>query len=462
MITAVVGFGGKTTLIKELAKQYQTQGKKVFVTTTTHMLIEEDTLLTDDADVIIDQLKSKGYAMAGVADGIKINALSDDTYAKVCKYADVVFVEADGSKKMPLKYPNDTEPVVPDNVDEIVVVCCFDALGKKAKDVCHRLEYAKKYVGIDDQTVISPVHIQKIVEEGYLKPLSKKYPDKKISVYPRHNGTLYQRVLASLIKSNADLSAIRQEWFCPQPHLFVCGAGHVAKEVASLAKHLDFEITVIDDRSDLATTQRFPDANRLICDSYDNLEKYLKEDAYYVVVTPDHKADLLCVRKILQTKYSYLGMIGSKRKVSSTFENLRLEGFSQEQIDTIFAPVGLDIGAVTPSEIAISILAQIIQQKNKKHSASVDRELLQIDEKGVLCIITQKQGSAPRGVGSMLFVGKDKVLGSIGGGEAEYFAICHAGNCNGAESKLYSLNNQNSNGLDMICGGTIQVTFIPV
>lgn len=462
MITAVVGFGGKTTLIKELAKQYTSQGKKVFVTTTTHMLIEDDTLLTDDADVIIAELKSKGYAMAGVADGIKIKALSDDTYAKVCKYADVVLVEADGSKKMPLKYPNDSEPVIPDNVDEIVVVCCFDALGQKAKDVCHRLEYAKKYVGINDDTVISPVHIQKIVEEGYLKPLSKKYPDKQISVYPRHNGTLYQRVLSSLLKSNEDLSAIREEWFCPQPHLFVCGAGHVAKEVASLAKHLDFEITVIDDRADLATTQRFPDVNQLVCDSYDNLNKYLKDDAYYVVVTPDHKADLLCVRKILQTKYSYLGMIGSKRKVSSTFENLRIEGFSQQQIDTIFAPVGLDIGAVTPSEIAISILAQIIQQKNKKHAASVDRELLQIDEKGVLCIITQKQGSAPRGVGSMLFVGKDKVLGSIGGGEAEYFAICHARNCNGAESKLYSLNNQNSNGLDMICGGTIQVTFIPV
>ena len=108
MITAVVGFGGKTTLIKELAKQYTSQGKKVFVTTTTHMLIEEDTLLTDDADVIIAELKSKGYAMAGVADGIKIKALSDDTYAKVCEYADVVLVEADGSKKMPLKYPNDS------------------------------------------------------------------------------------------------------------------------------------------------------------------------------------------------------------------------------------------------------------------------------------------------------------------------------------------------------------------
>ncbi len=462
MITAVVGFGGKTTLIKELAKQYVSQGKKVFVTTTTHMLIEEDTLLTDDANVIIAQLKTNGYAMAGVADGIKIKALSDDTYAKVCEYADVVLVEADGSKKMPLKYPNDTEPVIPDNVDEIVVVCCFDALGQKAKDVCHRLEYAKKHVGIDDQTVINPVHIQNIVDQGYLKPLSKKYPDKKISVYPRHNGTLYQRVLSSMLKENADLSAIREEWFCPQPHLFVCGAGHVAKEVASLAKHLDFEITVIDDRADLATEQRFPDVNQLICDSYDNLDKYLKEDAYYVVVTPDHKADLLCVRKILQTKYSYLGMIGSKKKVASTFENLSIEGFGQEQIDTIFAPIGLDIGAVTPSEIAISILAQIIQQKNKKHSASVDRELLQIEENGVLCIITQKQGSAPRGVGSMLFVGKDKVLGSIGGGEAEYFAICHARNCNSAESKQYALNRQSTNGLDMICGGTIQVTFVPV
>ena len=94
-----------------------------------------------------------------------------------------------------------------------------------------------------------------------------------------------------------------------------------------------------------------------------------------MVVTPAHKADLQCVSTILPTRYRYLGMIGSRKKVAATFRNLEDAGFTREQIDTIFAPIGLPIGAVTPAEIAFSILGQIIQEKNKHHAASVDRSL---------------------------------------------------------------------------------------
>ncbi len=462
MIKAIVGSGGKTTLLKKLAEQYRSQGKTVFATTTTHMFIEEDTLLTDDAETIIKVLKDTGYVMAGIPEGIKFKALSDETYAAVCAHADVVLVEADGSKRMPLKYPNSTEPVIPDHADEIIVVCGLNALGQKARDVCHRLDLVKDCLGIEDDTVITPAHVQKLVTEGYLKPLREKYPDKKITVAPRHDGTLYQRAIASLLQQEADVSVIREEWFCPQPRLFICGGGHVAKEVAALAAHLDFHVTVLDDRADLVTADRFPTAEQVICDSYDNLENYLEPGACYVVVTPDHKADLLCVSKILPTQYAYLGMIGSKKKVAATFENLRRACFTEEQIGTIFAPIGLPIGAVTPAEIAFSILAQVIQEKNRSHAASADREVLEVKEKGVLCVITEKHGSAPRGVGSMMFVGEDKVLGSIGGGEPEYLVIRHARECRSLETRQYVLNNRGANGLDMICGGTIQVMFIPV
>ena len=111
MIIAVVGSGGKTTLIKKLAAQYRREGKTVLVTTTTHMFIEEDTLLTDDADTVIGALRETGYAMAGIPEGQKIKALSKETFDTLCKIAEVVLVEADGSKHMPLKYPNATEPV---------------------------------------------------------------------------------------------------------------------------------------------------------------------------------------------------------------------------------------------------------------------------------------------------------------------------------------------------------------
>ena len=462
MILAIVGSGGKTTLLKTLAEQYRAQGKTVFATTTTHMLMEKDTLLTDDAATILRALEEKGYVLAGIPDGIKIRALSEETYAAVCAHADVVLVEADGSKGLPLKYPNSTEPVIPDNADEVIVVCGLNALGQKAKDVCHRPELVKACLGIADDTVITPSHIQKLVTEGYLKPLREKYPGKKITLAPRHDGTLYRRAIAALLRQEADVSGIREAWFCPQPKLFLCGGGHVSREVAAFAHRLDFSVTVLDDRAEAVTRERFPTAERLICDSYENLSSYLEPDACYVVVTPDHKADLTCVSTILPTKYTYLGMIGSKKKVAATFDNLRRGNFTEEQIRTIFAPIGLPIGAVTPAEIAVSILAQIIQEKNKDHAASADRELLEVKEQGVLCIITEKHGSAPRGIGSMMFVGKDRVLGSIGGGEPEYLAISHARQCQRVDSVEYVLNNTSAGGLDMICGGRIRVLFVPV
>ena len=462
MTICVVGSGGKTTLIKKLAKRYIKENKTVFVTTTTHMFIEEDTLLTDDADTIIHQLQEKGYAMAGIEEGEKIKALSRQTYEGVCAFADVVLVEEDGSKQLPLKYPNATEPVIPENTDEIIVVCGLNAIGKQAKDVCHRLELVKTCLGIQDDTVITASHIQQLVIAGYLTPLSAAYPNVKITCLPRHDGSLYQRTIASLLQNGQDVSMVCQEWFCPQPKMFICGGGHVAKEVAALAAHLDFSVTVIDDRADLANRERFPTAQKVICDSYDNLKHHLEPDACYVVVTPDHKADLQCVSTILPTQYRYLGMIGSKKKVAATFQNLRNAGFTEEQIGTIFAPIGLPIGAVTPAEIALSILGEIIQEKNKYHTASVDKSLLEQTDPGVLCVITEKQGSAPRGIGSMMFVGKEKVLGTIGGGEPEYRAIRHARENPGFSLQEYSLNRTAANGLDMICGGTIKVAYIPL
>ena len=462
MMIAVVGSGGKTTLLKKLAAQYRADGKTVFVTTTTHMFIEEDTLLTDDADTIIHRLKEKGYVMAGIPEGEKIKALSRQTYEAVCSFADVVLVEADGSKRLPLKYPNASEPVVPENADEIIVVCGLNAIGQQAKNVCHRLELVKACLGIEDETIITAEHVQKLTTEGYLKPLRAAYPNAKITLLPRHDGSLYQRAIASLLQNGRDVSMIRKEWFCPQPKLFICGGGHVAKEVAALAAHLDFSVTVLDDRADLANRERFPTAEKVICDSYDHLSNYLEPDACYVVVTPDHKADLQCVSTILPTPYRYLGMIGSRKKVAATFQNLRNTGFTEEQIGTIFAPIGLPIGAVTPAEIAFSILGEIIQEKNRYHTASVDKSLLELTDPGVLCVITEKHGSAPRGIGSMMFVGKDNVLGTIGGGEPEYRAIRHARENPDFSLHEYALNRAAANGLDMICGGTIKVAFIPV
>lgn len=462
MIYAIVGAGGKTGLLKEMAARFRQEGKTVFLTTTTRMFMEEDTLLTDDADAIIHALRKNSYVFAGMPDGPKIQALPASVYTEVCKVADVVLVEADGAKHMPLKYPNETEPVIPDNADEIIVVCGLHGLNKKAKDACHRLDLVKQHLNITDDALITPEHIYRLVMDGYVIPLREKYPHKKITIVPRHDGSLYQRAIAGMLREEQNPDIIRKEWFCPQPRLIICGGGHVAKEVAAIAMRLDFHIRIIDDRPEIITADHFPSAAQIICDTYDNLEKYLEPGACYIVVTPNHRADYQCVSTILRTDFQYLGMIGSRRKVATTKEKLQTEGFTEDQISRLFAPIGLAINAVTPAEIAISILAQIIQEKNKTHSASVDKMLLESIESGILCMIAEKHGSTPRGAGSMMLVTKDHILGSIGGGEPEYLAIQHAETISKLDIQDYTMNNTVANGLDMVCGGRIRVLFIPV
>ena len=185
MVIAVVGSGGKTTLVKKLAREYRQQGKTVFVTTTTHMYVEPDTVLSDDPQVILARLQRDGYVMAGNPFGQeKISGLSRATYQKVCESADVTLVEADGSLHMPLKFPRETEPVVPDNADQVIIVWGPQGLGKPAREVCQRLELVLNCLGIEEDTVITMDHVRRLVEAGYVKPLSLQYPDAEISIYP--------------------------------------------------------------------------------------------------------------------------------------------------------------------------------------------------------------------------------------------------------------------------------------
>lgn len=462
MIYAVVGAGGKTSLIHRMAEAYRAQRKKVFVTTSTHMFIEEETLLTDDSDEIIEKLETTGYVMAGITAGEKIRALSEETYKAVCEHADIVLVEADGSKRMPLKYPNDQEPVIYGNVDKILVVCGLFALGRKAGEVVHRLNLAQEYLGISEDKIITPYTVQQLVQKGYIEKMQQKYPDKELKIVPSHDGSLYQRALAGLMEAGMDVSLIKEEWFESKPCLFICGGGHVAKEVAEFAEKLDFRVKVMDDRDDFANRERYPFAEEVICDSFENLSKYLEPNSFYVVVTRGHRDDFECVKKILKTPYRYLGMIGSKIKVAKTFEMLKGDGITEDQIRTIHAPIGLKIGAATPGEIAISILAEIIQEKNQKSNSSISMDLMNSEVSGMLCIIIEKTGSSPRGVGSMMLVTEDTTMDSVGGGAVEFAVIEDARAERKATIREYNLNNKDSERLGMICGGSNKILFIPV
>ncbi len=153
----------------------------------------------------------------------------------------------------------------------------------------------------------------------------------------------------------------------PPATVFLFGAGHVSRPLCRLAKMAGFRVIVIDDREEFPTTARFPEADELIVRSFDAdlNELSLGPNAYIVIITRGHLHDHQILRQVLKKPLGYLGMIGSRRKTGIIFEALRREGFSEEKIKTIHAPIGLAINAQTPEEIAISIIAEMIQVRGE-------------------------------------------------------------------------------------------------
>jgi xanthine dehydrogenase accessory factor len=148
----------------------------------------------------------------------------------------------------------------------------------------------------------------------------------------------------------------------PAPTLLIAGAGHVGQALAAIAQPLGFLVTVIDDRPDYASEERFPSAKRLIVGDIEAELRRFPIDAhtYVVVVTRGHQRDGQALGAVINSPARYLGLIGSKRKIKAIFDDLAQQGVPTEKLARVHAPVGYDIGAVTVPEIAVSIAAELI------------------------------------------------------------------------------------------------------
>lgn len=150
----------------------------------------------------------------------------------------------------------------------------------------------------------------------------------------------------------------------PIQELVVVGAGHVAQPMAHMGALLGYRVTVLDDRPDFATRERFPEADRLVQADFSDpfAEVVLHERSHLLLVTRGHKYDYECLIRALRADPApaYIGMIGSRRRVRATYVQLIAEGIDRTLIDRIHAPVGLDIGAETPEEIAVSVAAELV------------------------------------------------------------------------------------------------------
>ena len=147
-------------------------------------------------------------------------------------------------------------------------------------------------------------------------------------------------------------------------HIVILGAGHIGLALYRLATVLDFRVTIIDDRPEYAVAEKFKGADvRLMKYSDPSIPRILGPGSYVVVVTHAHMNDATALKSALKSKAKYIGMIGSRRKVAKLKEQLIAEGVDKSRLDKVFTPVGLDIGAETPAEIAVSILSEIIHVK---------------------------------------------------------------------------------------------------
>ncbi|MCB2155533.1 XdhC/CoxI family protein [bacterium] len=151
----------------------------------------------------------------------------------------------------------------------------------------------------------------------------------------------------------------------PDFRLVICGGGHISKALAHVATGLDFHISVIDDRPQFANTDRFPSADETLAAPYEKLAEKIEltPQTFVVIVTRGHLGDEACLRQVLKTPACFIAMIGSRSKWANIKKNLAADGFKKKDLDRVHSPAGLDIGSITPEEIAVSVIAQVIQER---------------------------------------------------------------------------------------------------
>lgn len=161
-------------------------------------------------------------------------------------------------------------------------------------------------------------------------------------------------------------------------NLLIAGGGHISRELYEFGRLLGFRITIFEDRAEYGNEERFPGCEIMLGDIDVNMKKNnIDKNSYVVIVTRGHEYDEKALKAVIGSSASYIGMIGSRNKINGIMKNMQNEGYSNEDINKVYAPIGLDLGGDTPSEIALSIISEIIMVKNggnPKHMKEKNRE----------------------------------------------------------------------------------------
>ena len=244
-----------------------------------------------------------------------------------------------------------------------------------SQKMSEKLQYA-----IDHRIEVALVTVTKHADEQYLGRKVIVWPDGEFFSDQEDQGFFVREIVKQslpLLQAHTT-KAITFTWnsasvecfvevLAAPSHLIVAGAGHIAEPVVKIGTMLGFYVTVIDDRPAFARQEKFPDAAEVMCQPFLDYFRSvsLTEKTYILLITRGHQFDVMSLRELLQRRErpAYIGMIGSQRRIAGVFTQLK-EDFPEESFGAIYSPVGLELGAQTPAEIAVSIMAEILKLKN--------------------------------------------------------------------------------------------------
>ena len=271
--------------------------------------------------------------------------------------------------------------------------------------------------------------------------------------------------------------------FHPPERLILLGCGNIGQELCRYAADLGFTVTAVDERPAFANRTLMPDAAEILCSDFPDAIRRLQitERDYVCVITRGHRFDADCLREILPGAYPrYLGMIGSKRRVALLMKQLESEGFGPDALKRIHAPIGISINALTVKEIAISIVAELIQcrragldrrsKETRLTAEDIDLRLLEFltcdETPKALLLVYETSGSTPVKSGAMMAVDKvGRTVGTIGGGCGEGAVLKDAYRIIGSGTQCtvtVDMSNDIAEEEGMVCGGEMKVLIADV
>ena len=299
------------------------------------------------------------------------------------------------------------------------------------------------------------------------------------ALWQTRSAELLQRQLAALQACTAtgfltlDGRRVFAERFGAVPQLAVCGGGHVAAALVKQAKLLGLPVLAIDDREEFAQQLRAAGADTVLCAPFAQALQNVSGGAetYFAVLTRSHAFDLDCLTLILQKPAAYVGMMGSRGRAALVRRQLLETGLDSQRVESLCAPIGLAIGAQTAAEIALSILAQIVQVKNARpqtegYPIALLDAMVQAEKArtpAVLATTVARHGSTPRDVGAkMLILPDGSTVGSVGGGIMEHYTVQAAQKmlaqaAPALQCLQLSADGKNEDAAIAACGGSMEV-----